>query len=68
MIPILEEDGIARAPVATLASYKTFIKMTWGHHGDNMRNFKGFSHKDVCCTPTEQESPCQVASVTIMFI
>jgi hypothetical protein len=68
MIPILEEDGIDMAPVGTLPSTKTFIKMVWGHHGDNMANFKGFSHNDVCCKLMEQKSQCQVASVTIIFI
>ncbi len=47
MIPILEEDGIAMAPVGTLPSTKTFIKMVWGHHGDNI---KGFSHKNMSLT------------------
>ena len=44
MIPILEEDGIAMAPVGTLPSTKDFIKMVWGYHGDNIKNFKGFNH------------------------
>ena len=49
MIPILEEDGIAMAPVDTLPSVKAFIQMVWGHLGDNINSFKGFSHNDMCC-------------------
>ena len=66
MIPILEEDGIAMAPVGTLPSTKDFIKMVWGYHGDNMKNFKGFTHNDVCCKttggsgPARRQSQCQV--------
>ena len=43
MIPILEEDGIAMAPVGTLPSTKHFIKMVWAHHFDTT---KGFSHNN----------------------
>ena len=66
MIPILEEDGIAMAPVGTLPSTKTFIKLVWGHHAANMKNFKGFSHSDVCWKttwgsgPARRQSQCQV--------
>ena len=40
------------APMGTLPSIKAFIQMVWVHHGDNINNFKGFSHNNVCCKPT----------------
>ncbi len=39
------------APMGTLPSFKDFIKMVWGHHGDDMINFKGLNN--VCCWLTE---------------
>jgi hypothetical protein len=34
-------------PVGTLPSTKDFIQIVWGYHGDDMANFKGFSHNNV---------------------
>jgi hypothetical protein len=55
------------APVGTLPSTKTFIKLVWGHHADNMKNFKGFSHSDVCCKTTGGSGSLLYGSGSLLY-
>jgi hypothetical protein len=63
MIPILEEAGVAVAPLDALPTIKDYIKLVWGHFTGE-ENFKvDFSKGSVCCQPTGWRSggmsPCQ---------
>ena len=53
MIPILEEAGVAVAPLDALPTIKDYIKLVWGHFTGE-ENFKvDFSKGSVCCQPTD---------------
>ena len=52
MIPILEEAGVAVAPLDALPTIKDYLKLVWGHFTGE-ENFKvDFSKGSVCCQPT----------------
>ena len=72
MIPILEEAGVAVAPLDALPTIKDYIKLVWGHFTGE-ENFKvDFSKGSVCCHPTGWRSggmsPCQMVQMEIIFI